>query len=575
MEIYSKSTRLVVAAIQCSSTFFCFAFSLKNTWGRLFTYKWRGGSLISYKAPTCLLLKKDFTESLIGYEAEDKYLELEDGNNDYHFFKHFSTILHQSDIKQHTLCCDVTGRSLKAILVLEHFIRCIKKIVYQWIEAGILGIHEDDIDYVFTVPTTGGENAKLIMREAAVNAGIKREYLTIVLESEAASIYCQYLKFAKDDASSPVLGVVKPGTKYMLVHLGSSRANITVHQKCEDNTLDEVFPTRIGPWAATSVDDQIQRFLSELVKEKIWEGFKTEYMEDYLEFTRVLEELIQTVRPDKRGTTRLTIPFSLVKICTKSHGVKNFKEVVEKNDAYKNNVSFNSGKLLLNNDFFRGFFKKTIDGIVKHMDEIFQESRANDVKIIVMVGCFSECPLVQDAVRKNFSNYYIIVPEGGSTAVLEGAVYFGHIPDAVSRRSAKYTYGFQTWPEFNEDIHPEEKRVQYEKLSRCRDVFLKIVTKGDKIMTGFTKSQIFRVSCNRDNVLECGLFISEKKNPIFVDEPDCKLLGTLQVPFSQSNQNSNTLVEEKLVFGITELIFTAEDIYSGLKYEINFDLQEV
>lgn len=34
---------------------------------------------------------------------------------------------------------------------------------------GILGIHEDDFDYVFTVPTTGGENAKLIMREAAVN----------------------------------------------------------------------------------------------------------------------------------------------------------------------------------------------------------------------------------------------------------------------------------------------------------------------------------------------------------------------------------------------------------------------
>lgn len=54
-------------------------------------------------------------------------------------------------------------------MVLEHFIRCIKKIVYQNIKAAFLGIHEDDIDYVFTVPTTGGENAKLIMREAAVN----------------------------------------------------------------------------------------------------------------------------------------------------------------------------------------------------------------------------------------------------------------------------------------------------------------------------------------------------------------------------------------------------------------------
>lgn len=78
------------------------------------------------------------------------------------------TLIYLQDIKRHTLCCDVTGRSLKAILVLEHFIRCIKKIVYQTIKA-FLEIHEDDIDYVFTVPTTGGENAKLIMREAAVN----------------------------------------------------------------------------------------------------------------------------------------------------------------------------------------------------------------------------------------------------------------------------------------------------------------------------------------------------------------------------------------------------------------------
>uniref|UniRef100_A0A8W8L5R2 Heat shock 70 kDa protein 12A n=1 Tax=Magallana gigas TaxID=29159 RepID=A0A8W8L5R2_MAGGI len=488
----SKSTRLMVAAIQCGSTFFRYAFSLKNAWGQPLMQTWTGRSvsLITHKAPTCLLLKRDFTESLIGYEAEDKYSDLEDGDNDYHFFKHFTKILRQSDIKRHTLCCDVRGRSLKAILVLEHFIRCIKKILYQKIEASIMGIHDDDIDYVFTVPTTGGENAKLIMREAAVNAGI-REYLAIVLESEAASIYCQYLKFAKKDTSSPVLGVVKPGTKYMLVHLGRSRANITVHQKCEDNTLDEVLPTRIGPWAATSVNDQIQRFLSELVREKLWEEFKTEYMEDYLELTRVLEELIRKARPDKRGSTRLAIPFALVKICTKSHGVKNFKEIIEKNDAHKNNVSFKSEKLVLNNDFFRGFFKKTVDGIVKHMDEIFQESRAKDVKIIVMVGCFSECPLVEDAVRKNFCNYSIIVPEDGDLAVLKGAVYLGHIPDAVSLRSAKYTYGFQTWPEFNEDIHPEEKRVQCGKLSRCRDVFLKIVTKGDKIMAGFTKSQFF------------------------------------------------------------------------------------
>lgn len=92
----SKCNGIVVAAIQCGSSSFCYGFSSKKKWGRLLTYKWYGGPFISIKAPTCLLLKKDFTESLIGYEAEDKYSGLEDGNNDYHFFKHFTKILRQS-----------------------------------------------------------------------------------------------------------------------------------------------------------------------------------------------------------------------------------------------------------------------------------------------------------------------------------------------------------------------------------------------------------------------------------------------------------------------------------------------
>lgn len=53
-----------------------------------------------------------------------------------------------------------------------------------------------------------------------LKAGIRKESLTIALEPEAASIYCQYLKFANEDTLSPTLGVVKPGTKYMLVDFG-------------------------------------------------------------------------------------------------------------------------------------------------------------------------------------------------------------------------------------------------------------------------------------------------------------------------------------------------------------------
>lgn len=210
-----------------------------------------------------------------------------------------------------------------------------------------------------------------------------------------------------------------------------------MHQKCEDNTLEEVLPASGGSWGGKAVDDQFMNFLSELVGREVWDNFQMEYMEDYLEITRSFEAKKRSINSDEVGNTRIPIPLALLHLTTRSHRVKTFKEVIEKNDAYRNNVNFSNGKLVIDNNFLRGFFKKTIDQIVGHVDEIFQESIARNVETIIMVGGFSECSLVQDAIKKHFGSVSIIVPEEPGLAVLKGAVYFGHIPDAISQRSAR------------------------------------------------------------------------------------------------------------------------------------------
>lgn len=53
------------------------------------------------------------------------------------------------------------------------------------------------------------------------------ENLTIALEPEAVSIYCQFMKFFKEDASCPAFDVLKSGTKYMVVDLGGNN-NYTI-----------------------------------------------------------------------------------------------------------------------------------------------------------------------------------------------------------------------------------------------------------------------------------------------------------------------------------------------------------
>lgn len=205
-----------------------------------------------------------------------------------------------------------------------------------------------------------------------------------------------------------------------------------MHQKCEDNTLEEVLVSG-GPWGGKAVDDQFIKFLSELVEEKVWEEFKKNNMEDYLEITRSFETKKRSIKPDTKGNTRMPIPRALVKLCLKSHG----KEMIQKSESHKDNVTISAGKLVWDNNFFRSFFKETIDQIVGHIDVLLQKSETRDVKTIIMVGGFSECELVQDAIKKHFGDVSIIVPEEARLAVLKGAVFFGHVPDAILQRSAR------------------------------------------------------------------------------------------------------------------------------------------
>ncbi|XP_056012657.1 heat shock 70 kDa protein 12A-like isoform X2 [Ostrea edulis] len=336
-------------------------------------------------------------------------------------------------VKPPIQCQDIRGETIEAGIVFMHCIKYLKNHLYQETKKGFPHMKDDDIQYVLTVPAIGGDNAKEFMGKAAIEAGIKNEHLIIALESEAASIYCQYLHIAKEDTSSSALGVVKPGTKYMMVDLGGVTADIMVHQKSVDSNLEKIIPASGGPWGGKSVDDVFMKFMTELMGEKVMEDFKKESMEDYLEIMRTFETKKRTIKPDKDGITNVTIPQALLKLCAKSNGVKDFKDVIDKHEKHRNDVKYAAGKLKWENEYFRGFFKKTIDSIVKHIDEVFEEDVGRDVDTIVMVGGFSECLLVQDAIKKNFKQKTVLVPEDAGLAILKGAVYIGHLSNDIPR----------------------------------------------------------------------------------------------------------------------------------------------
>lgn len=203
-----------------------------------------------------------------------------------------------------------------------------------------------------------------------------------------------------------------------------------MHQICEDAYFQAVIPTIRRPWGGKTVNDEFLKFLSELVGERAWQEFKMNHMEEYLKITRAFEAKKRTLNPEKVDQKiRMHIPGVFIDLCTTIHGVNTFKDVIEKKNLNRNDVDYIADKLALDCKFFCGFFKKTINGIIKLMDEYIQTFEGKNVKCVVIVGGFSQCLLLRNAINTHFGNTSIIIPDRSDLVVLNGAIVLAmHIP---------------------------------------------------------------------------------------------------------------------------------------------------
>ncbi|XP_062612940.1 heat shock 70 kDa protein 12A-like [Saccostrea cucullata] len=99
------------------------------------------------------------------------------------------------------------------------------------------------------------------MRTCAELAGIPGELLSIALEPEAASMYCQHLP---DHRSSGYLS--ERGTKYMIIDIGGGTADITVHENLGDGRLRELHAATGGACGGTAMDAEYNKMLTEILE---------------------------------------------------------------------------------------------------------------------------------------------------------------------------------------------------------------------------------------------------------------------------------------------------------------------
>ncbi|VDI42555.1 Hypothetical predicted protein [Mytilus galloprovincialis] len=420
---------LFVAAIDIGTTYSGFACSARSEQWSMYMSNWEARNWTSSKTSTSVLLNKQKEFVAFGYEADNKYIQgiiPDEMTDDFYYFRRFKMILHNERLTMDTVIEEECGKKIKALYVFVMAIKYLKEQVIIKIQSRIKGVTEDDFGFVLTVPSIWSDQAKIFMKTAAEKAGIGKDQLTIALEPEAASLYCHELRLEVDKKENKFLQIIKSGMEFMVIDLGGGTADITVLRYHKDETLEKVMLTSGGPWGGTSVDQTFLSFMIDLFGTDVITRLKDEDLEDYFHLLHDFEIKKRSIKPkavDDRDIV-MQIDVTLINLIKECRG--GISSHIKKS-RYKDSVSVEGQRLHIKADTFRNLFKSTTDKLIKHLREIFEKPGISDLKHVIMVGGFSECELVQMAVRNEFgTERKIIIPDEAGLAVLKGAVLFGH-----------------------------------------------------------------------------------------------------------------------------------------------------
>jgi len=344
--------------------------------------------------------------------------------------------------------------------------------------------------------------------------------------------------------------------------LTGGTVDVSVHEKQRDGTLKELHRPDGGPWGGTRVDSNYIDWLTTVFGEKVMEKFKKEAMGDYVDLLRDFENKKRNISSDTEGLITMRFPGALRDV---------YDDIGEEDLAAKlarmnltNDVKILRDKLRVSAHIVRKWFNESIDKTVRHITRILSEPTMKDVNTILLVGGFSECQLIQEAVKKAVGRRTVIVPEEAGLAVLKGAVRFGHQPRFVSSRCVKYTYGFASKLPFDENEHPLEKRIVdgYGNVL-VKDVFAKVVEIGTTVDIGKDIRFPEEIHMNKDKEVHLEIYTSTESDPEYTTDPSCTKVGVLNLGKAPGQTKEENAVDISFAFGGTELKVSVEILKTG------------
>lgn len=319
------------------------------------------------------------------------------------------------------------------------------------------------------------------------------------------------------------------------------------------------------------MDESFKEMLEEIVGGGMLEEFALSHTADYIDLFRDFETKKRNVKDDSPGKITIRIPITLQELYEERAEGEIKKKI--RQTKYKDDLTWVGDRLRIDKPRFVELFSAACDGMVDHVKKLLKSPKVRGTNNILMVGGFSESPLLQKRIREEFPNCRVIIPQEAGLAVLKGAVIFGHQPATIAARISKYTYGISVMTKFDRSKHPMSKMKKVEGKEKCKDVFDKHVSIGQLLEIDEVQSEKSYWPLYDDQTqVSLRVFTCTDEEPAFVDDPGCNYLGKLTVDVPKYGSDKEIL--SSFTFGGTELKVQAVVKSTGETTSANFDFLE-
>ncbi|XP_053388606.1 uncharacterized protein LOC128551717 [Mercenaria mercenaria] len=113
---------------------------------------------------------------------------------------------------------------------------------------------------------------------------------------------------------------------------------------------------------------------------------------------------------------------------------------------------------------------------------------------------------------------------------------------------------------FVEGKHQESKRLKTDAGDLCVGIFGKLIEKDLRVVPGETQVKRYFYTANKKQIgMRFDIFISEEKNPTYVDDKGCTKIGTIRIKFEEPDGLPRHNVNLSMLLGGTEIIIELEE----------------